>query len=114
MRAMAKLAFTLLFFCGGCATAFVGDAHFPGGPSGCAKHCDQSGLAMDSFVYMGEYSSACVCKPKAGALASPSSPSAAAAGGASAGAAAGVVMAMREREREREREANNNMASMFH
>lgn len=49
----------------GCATSFVGDAQFPGGALGCFKQCQKIGMEMASFVYVGEYSSACACRLKA-------------------------------------------------
>jgi hypothetical protein len=48
----------------GCATSFIGDAQFPGGALGCFKQCQKIGMEMASFVYVGEYSSACACKLK--------------------------------------------------
>ncbi|MDF2697874.1 MAG: hypothetical protein K0S65_6257 [Labilithrix sp.] len=47
-----------------CATSFTGEAHFPGGPRGCAEQCAKDGMEMASFVYAGEFSSACVCQPR--------------------------------------------------
>jgi hypothetical protein len=50
----------------GCAmpTAFEGDPKFPGGAAGCWKKCQGQNLDMASFVYVGEYSTACACKPR--------------------------------------------------
>ncbi len=47
-----------------CATSFVGDAQFPGGALGCFKQCQKIGMEMATYVYVGEYSTACACKPK--------------------------------------------------
>ena len=58
------LALTVALTASSCATQFQGDAHFPGGASKCHLHCEERGLEMDSFVYAGEYSSACVCRPR--------------------------------------------------
>lgn len=111
MRWMLWLSVIVTMASAGCATSFTGDAHFPGGVSGCRKHCDASGLAMESFVYMGEYSSACVCAAPSGAPKYEGASASAA--GASAGAAVGVVMAMREREREeRQRQQQHNAGSV--
>lgn len=45
-------------------TAFEGSAQFPGGALGCFKQCQKVGMDMASYVYVGEYSTACACKPK--------------------------------------------------
>ena len=50
-----------------CATSFIGDAQFPGGALGCFKQCQKIGMEMASYVYVGEYSTACACKPKVAA-----------------------------------------------
>jgi hypothetical protein len=47
-----------------CATSFYGDAMFPGGARHCWDKCRGLNLEMASFVYVGEYSTACVCKPQ--------------------------------------------------
>jgi hypothetical protein len=56
----------ILLLSSGCTTVFYGSAMFPGGPGGCAAHCGQQGLQMSSFVYAGEYSTACICGPRDG------------------------------------------------
>jgi hypothetical protein len=76
-----------------CATAFTGSAHIEGGRAGCQKKCAGQGLAMSGLVYMGEYSSACVCSV-------PGATNSAAAASV-AGGAAGVVMQMRQQEQQR-------------
>src|SRR5687768_2456578 len=79
----------------GCATSVTGSAHVEEGRAGCERKCQGQGLEMSGMVYMGEYSSACVCEvPGATGGAT------AAAGGAAAGAAAGVVMQMRRAEQQ--------------
>lgn len=55
---IGSIAFGTL--CAGCTTTFEGDAHFPGGASACQAQCEQDDLEMASFVYVGEFSSACV------------------------------------------------------
>jgi len=75
-----------------CATSFQGSAHFPGGAGACAQRCSADGLEMGGFIYMGEYSSGCVCEPP-GSTTSPA-PS------ASVAAAAGVMDQMRRQERQ--------------
>src|SRR5260221_9825332 len=50
---------------GGCQppTSFEGEAKFPGDVGGCRQRCLEQHLEMASFVYVGEYSTACACKP---------------------------------------------------
>src|SRR5262245_59891482 len=80
----------------GCATQFVGSAYIEGGRATCETKCKGQGMAIAGMVFMGEYSSACVCAPP-GQDVSMSRPllsgSAAVAGGAT-----GVVMQMRRQE----------------
>jgi hypothetical protein len=97
IRTRAAILIAAALSLAGCATSFTGDAHFPGGARGCYSKCQADGLQMASFVYMGEYSSGCVCSPPGQATAQP----AAAATGA---AAVGVVMQMR-RQAEQQRQA---------
>ena len=85
----------------GCATSFVGDAQFPGGAPGCFKQCQAGGMEMASFVYVGEYSSACACKLKANAPV-PGSASTADVDGAVVAAGAGVEMQRRRGEAARQ------------
>jgi hypothetical protein len=100
-RMVAALATMLLpaLAGGGCATNFYGSAYVPHGPRGCLEGCNTVGLEMAGMVYLGEYSSACVCRvrPDAGAA-----PTAAAADDdamslavAGLGASVGVVLRMR-------------------
>jgi len=57
------LALTLtLALASGCTTQFYGEPMFPGGARGCWDKCHGEGLEMSAFVYMGEYSSGCVCR----------------------------------------------------
>ncbi len=72
----------------GCQTQFTGDPHISA--AACQAKCAQSNLQMAGMVYMGEYSSACICEV--------GKPGGAAAGLAEAGAigaAPGVIMQMR-------------------
>lgn len=74
----------------GCNTQFIGDAHIS--PAACQTRCAQSNLQMAGMVYMGEYSSACICEVgKAGA------PAGVAVAGA-LGAAPGVIMQMQREQ----------------
>ena len=81
----------------GCATSFVGDAQFPGGALGCFKQCQKIGMEIASFVYVGEYSSACACKLKSTAAAQ-RGPSDAEIEGSVVAAGAGVEMQRRRSE----------------
>ena len=73
-----------------CNTQFIGDPHIS--PAACQARCAQSNLQMAGMVYMGEYSSACICEVgKAGA------PSGVAVAGAM-GAAPGVIMQMQREQ----------------
>jgi hypothetical protein len=72
---------------GGCATNFVGSPHIEGGRHGCEAKCRGVGMVVGGMVYMGEYSSACVCE-----VPESSSRNAVAAGG---GGAVGVILQMR-------------------
>jgi len=85
----------------GCATSFVGDAQFPGGAPGCFKQCQAGGMEMATFVYVGEYSSACACRLKANAPGLSSSANADA-DGAVVAAGAGVEMQRRRGETARQ------------
>jgi hypothetical protein len=79
---------------GACATNFTGSAHIEGGRAGCEKKCTADGLAMTGLIYMGEYSSACVCSLPG----SPETPASAASSGAATAAAASVVVQMQQSE----------------
>jgi hypothetical protein len=46
-------------------TAFEGEAKFPGGVDGCRRECAARSLDFGSFIYIGEYSTACACKAPA-------------------------------------------------
>ncbi len=91
---------------GGCATNFQGSAYVEGGRAECEKKCAAEGLVMSSIVYMGEYSSACVCEVPGRQAAPPAAPSPAPAAAATTGAI-GVIMQMR-----RAQEQNNQVAMM--
>src|SRR5262245_55388043 len=90
------LATLLLSF--GCQTQFTGSPHID--PATCQAKCAGDRLVMAGMIYMGEYSSACLCEIPRAPMAPPTA--APGASGAAAGAAAGVVMQMR---RENERQA---------
>ncbi len=75
-----------LLVASGCATSFTGSAQIEGGRPGCERKCASTGLQMQAFVFMGEYSTACVCE-----IAGHSDRS----GTAAASAAVGVMQQMR-------------------
>lgn len=78
-----------LLLASGCATTFMGSAEVEGGRPGCEKKCADVGLTMQAFVFMGEYSTACVCEP-------PSRTPSAEGSAASAAVAVGVMTQMRD------------------
>jgi len=82
----------------GCPTTFTGSAHVENGKAGCEYKCKKSGLRFSGMVYMGEYSSACICElAKPAAATTTQGPSAAA---ASVGAAVGSMVQARAAEGE--------------
>ena len=46
----------------GCATTFTGSPYVESGRGGCEAKCKGEGMDVAGMVYMGEYSSACVCQ----------------------------------------------------
>ena len=90
---MRRLFLFLWLAVAGCATSFQGEAKFPGGPRACFKRCKAAGLEMSSFVYVGEYSTGCVCGLKASMRSASASERDATA--ATSAAAVGVVLQMR-------------------
>ena len=86
-----------------CATSFTGSAHIEDGRAGCEQKCAGQGLSMSGLVYLGEYSSACVCSvvgPGGGPGAISRDDFNHNAAAAAAGAAAGVMMQMAEDEQQ--------------
>lgn len=93
----------------GCQTQFLGNAHID--PATCQARCTADHLQMSGMVYMGEYSSACICEvpreepqalpPPRMPAGPPDGPPSGGASGATAlapgslGASAGVIMQMR-------------------
>ncbi|HEX7476747.1 MAG TPA: hypothetical protein VF331_02975 [Polyangiales bacterium] len=99
-RGLRNLGLSLLLAACGCATSFEGSAYVPGERAGCEKKCNAQGLVMGSLVYMGEYSSACVCEL-------PASHAPAAGAAASSAGAVGVIMQM-----QRSQQQNRNLVAM--
>ena len=87
----------------GCATSFTGNAHVENGRAGCEEKCKGQGMQVAGMVYMGEYSSACVCEVPRGSASSSRREfllgSAAASGGA-----VGVIMQMRRQQQQQQQQ----------
>lgn len=86
--ACGVLGLALSLLGAGCATNFQGSAHV-GGAAACARRCSAQGMELAGIVYMGDYSSACVCEVP-GRSVSPGSVAA-----STGGAVAGVAMQSR-------------------
>jgi len=70
---IGSMLVTALFVLAGCThqTEFRGPAQYPGGPRACWDECARAEMEMAGFVFVGRYSTACVCAPRhAGATAS--------------------------------------------
>lgn len=99
MRSML-LAIAALAAGAGCQTQFIGDAHID--PATCQARCAEGHLEMAGMVYMGQYSSACLCEvPRAGAPAPGGPPGAMALASGALGATAGVIMQTRAADAQR-------------
>src|SRR5437660_8917930 len=92
MRIMGIAVAVVLSGALGCATSFTGSAHIEGGRNACEAKCRGQGMQIAGMVYMGEYSSACVCEVPRTTGSSGRLELMGAAG--ASGAAAGVVMQM--------------------
>lgn len=86
----------------GCATSFTGSAYVENGRTGCEAKCRGQGMAVAGMVYMGEYSSACVCEVPRTTSAGPSHDTLALAGGGSGGGAVGVIMQMQRQAQQQQ------------
>jgi hypothetical protein len=87
----------------GCATSFVGEAHYPGGARACYASCANQQMQMSGFVYLGEYSSACVCAPRTTVAGTTNDAQASSAAAGSAGGAVGVIMQARAAQQQQQR-----------
>ena len=96
-----KLAVSVcvVFGVAGCATSFTGNAHVQG-PGECVAKCDAGRMDFAGMVYMGEYTSGCICRARY--VSAPGTPTAQLPSAdddtfavAAAPAAVGVVMQMR-------------------
>jgi hypothetical protein len=94
---------TLTLLLSGCATTFTGDPHIESGRSGCESKCSGQGMALAGMVFMGEYTSGCICAaPGQGARVREQLLAGA---GASAGAAgAGVAMQMQRQAQQQQQQ----------
>ena len=101
MTMMRLLTMAVLASALGCATSFTGSAHVESGRAGCEAKCRGVGMQVAGMVYMGEYSSACVCEvPRA--TASSKRDSLLAGAGATAAGVAGVAMQMQREAAQRQ------------
>jgi len=101
-----KLIAAMLFLAlGGCQTSFTGSPHVENGRAGCEAKCRGQGMDIAGLVFMGEYSSACVCSVPGHGAKSRAMMVATAAGGAGA---VGVVMQMRQNDENRNYEDGFN------
>lgn len=91
----------------GCAspTSFEGEAKFPGGLDGCRRQCAARQLDFGSFIYIGEYSTACACKAPAARGIAGAAPEAAGSGDEEAAVAAAVSGAELQRRRIQQQQA---------
>jgi hypothetical protein len=96
---------------GGCATSFTGDPHIENGRSGCEAKCKGQGMALAGMVFMGEYTSGCVCAVPGQSASVGGQLFAASQAGAAAGSA-GVVMQMRRAQQQQQSQQNSMM--MYH
>jgi hypothetical protein len=92
MRRLVNTAALILLTSGlgGCPTTFAGSAHVANGRVGCEQKCKKSKLRMSALVFLGEYSSACVCEvpvPESKSPGSAASPDSAALGSVGAAVA---------------------------
>jgi hypothetical protein len=96
---MARMALVLLVTSAiGCGTTFTGSAHVEDGRRGCETKCRGQGMQVAGMVYMGEYSSACVCQvPRGTASNADDSTQLLSSAAAVTGAADGVVMEAQRR-----------------
>jgi hypothetical protein len=108
LRKVVLLAMALSI--GGCATSFTGDPHIENGRSGCEAKCKGQGMALAGMVFMGEYTSGCVCTVPGQSASVGGRVFAAAQAGATAGSA-GVVMQMR---RAQQQQSQQNSMMMYH
>jgi hypothetical protein len=92
-------------------TAFEGEAQFPGGPRGCFDRCAQNNMDMGSFVYVGEFSTACACKPRL--VAGPAPISQGDDEGAAVASAAGVELQRRRIEAAQRNSVNQSYGKPY-
>lgn len=85
----------------GCATSFTGSPHVAEGRAGCEAKCKEQGMSLAGMVFMGDYTSGCVCTLPGQAAAARQQVVAAAEAGAAGGT--GVVLQMRRAQQQQNR-----------
>lgn len=120
VKGVLGLGFVLVLV-GGCEapTSFQGGSKFPGGAEACFHRCREQRMEMASFVYVGEFSTACACRLQTVAMPTPAAgaPNAAAGDDAGAVVAAATGVEMQRRRLEEERRRNTTMPTrpmLFH
>ena len=108
MRSLMIVSLIILLGASACGPQFTGDAHFPGGVHGCETQCAGQSLVMAAFIYVGEYSSACACKPR------PPAGTAQVVGSGEEWAGADVAPVVVEIEQERAAAANSQQQLYHH
>lgn len=103
-RMKTKTIVVMVLALAGCRTEFYGSPHID--PGTCQQKCGAANLQMAGMVYMGEYSSACICEI-------PHPPPAAAPGAATTsagvtGVAVAVIDQMRRDQEEQQRQQNSH------
>jgi hypothetical protein len=84
----------------GCATSFTGNAHVENGRAGCEEKCKGQGMQVAGMVYMGEYSSACVCEVPHGSASSSRREFLLGSAGSSGGAVGVMVQTRRQQQQQ--------------
>ena len=59
------IVLALVVFASGCATSFQGDANVSG-PSECYQKCNAGQMDFAGMIYMGQYTSGCICRARGG------------------------------------------------
>jgi len=108
-RSAALAVFMILTGCPH-PTEFEGAPKVPGGLTGCQTMCRRDGLELGAFVYSGEFSTSCVCRPpSAPAPAAPGAETAPTAGvevqtQAAAAAAAAAAQRLQQQQQQQQQQ----------
>ena len=100
---MLKKALVLLVLgvvASGCATSFTGAPHVADGRAGCEAKCKEQGMSLAGMVFMGEYTSGCVCTLPGQTASAARQVVAAAEAGAAAGGTGVVLQMQREQQQQ--------------